>query len=78
MSKTAKTGYEPLTSIDAITTGLGSVGYISTRRISTALYLAHNLTKPVLIEGPAGVGKTDLRCFSSPLARCAVDPPAML
>lgn len=55
-----KTGYEPLTSIDAITAGLDSVGYISTREISTAIYLAHNLRKPILIEGPAGVGKTDL------------------
>lgn len=55
-----KTGYEPLTSIEAISAGLGSVGYIPTPQISTALYLAHNLRKPVLIEGPAGVGKTDL------------------
>ena len=55
-----KSGYEPLTSIDAITAGLASVGYISTREISTAIFLAHNLRKPILIEGPAGVGKTDL------------------
>ncbi len=57
---TDATGYEPLTSIEAITNGLGEVGYISTRPISTAIYLAHNLRKPVLVEGPAGVGKTDL------------------
>ena len=55
-----KTGYEPLTSIEAVTEGLSSVGYISTPQISTAIYLAHHLRKPVLIEGPAGVGKTDL------------------
>lgn len=60
MTKTTKTGYEVLTSIDAITEGLASVGYISTREISTAIYLAHHLRKPILIEGPAGVGKTDL------------------
>lgn len=60
MSKSTKTGYEVLTSIDAITEGLASVGYISTREISTAIYLAHHLRKPILIEGPAGVGKTDL------------------
>ncbi len=47
-------------SIDQITDGLASVGYISTREISTALYIARHLEKPVLIEGPAGVGKTDL------------------
>lgn len=75
MSASDKTnGYEPITSIDAITDGLGSVGYISTREISTAVYLAHNLRKPILIEGPAGVGKTDLaasmaRWLDAPLTR---------
>ena len=49
-----------LASIDAITEALASCGYISTRQISTAVYLAHHLRKPVLIEGPAGVGKTEL------------------
>ncbi|MEL7546527.1 MAG: MoxR family ATPase [Pseudomonadota bacterium] len=56
----SNTSYASLTSIEAITAGLGSVGYISTQEISTAIYLAHNLRKPILIEGPAGVGKTDL------------------
>ena len=50
----------PLASIAAITAALQTVGYISTQPISTAIYLAHHLRKPVLIEGPAGVGKTDL------------------
>ncbi len=54
-----------LASIDAITAALASVGYISTRQISTAVYLAHHLRKPVLIEGPAGVGKTDLAVSSA-------------
>ncbi len=49
-----------LISIDSITAALASVGYISNRSISTAIYLAHHLRKPVLIEGPAGVGKTEL------------------
>ena len=67
-------GYDLLTSVEAITAGLDSVGYISTAEISTALYLAHNLRKPVLIEGPAGVGKTDLaaslaRFMDLPLTR---------
>lgn len=74
MTVTHQTGYEALTSIDAITAGLASVGYISTREISTAIYLAHNLRKPILIEGPAGVGKTDLaasmaRWLDAPLTR---------
>jgi len=73
-SSNAPTGYETLTSIEVVTEGLASVGYISTRQISTAVYLAHHLRKPVLIEGPAGVGKTDLavslaKFLSLPLVR---------
>jgi MoxR-like ATPases len=52
--------YAALNSVSAVTDGLSSVGYISTEEISTAIYLAVHLRKPVLIEGPAGVGKTDL------------------
>ena len=51
---------EKFASIDGIVTGLGGVGYIATRQIATALFLASNLQKPVLVEGPAGVGKTEL------------------
>jgi MoxR-like ATPase len=49
-----------LASIEAVIAMLAEVGYIATRPIATALYLAHHLRKPVLIEGPAGVGKTEL------------------
>jgi MoxR-like ATPase len=49
-----------LQSIDEVTERLGTVGYISSRQISTAVYLAHHLRKPILVEGPAGVGKTEL------------------
>ncbi len=60
-----------LASIDAVTEALAATGYISTREISTAIFLAHHLRKPVLVEGPAGVGKTDLALS---LAR-ALDQP---
>ena len=49
-----------LASVDAIEAGLGSAGYIASRQVSTAIYLAHHLRKPILVEGPAGVGKTEL------------------
>ncbi|MBK1660365.1 AAA family ATPase [Paracraurococcus ruber] len=49
-----------LSSIEATEDGLQSAGYIASRPISTALYLAHHLRKPILVEGPAGVGKTEL------------------
>jgi MoxR-like ATPase len=47
-------------SIDDVEAGLGAAGYIASRRICTAIYIAHHLQKPVLVEGPAGVGKTEL------------------
>ena len=34
--------------------------YIAGKKIATVVYLASKLNKPVLVEGPAGVGKTDL------------------
>jgi len=39
---------------------LKSVGYIATKQIANTVYLAYHLGKPVLVEGPAGVGKTEL------------------
>jgi MoxR-like ATPase len=39
---------------------LGRQQYIASEEISTVLYLAEKLGKPVLAEGPAGVGKTEL------------------
>jgi MoxR-like ATPase len=49
-----------LHSIEATEAGLASAGYIASRPIATAAYLAHHLRKPILVEGPAGVGKTEL------------------
>ena len=61
MSATLSIATPPgLASIEAVGAMLAEVGYIATRPIATAIYLAHHLRKPVLIEGPAGVGKTDL------------------
>ena len=43
-----------------VTRGLASAGYIASRQIATAIYLAERIEKPILVEGPAGVGKTEL------------------
>jgi MoxR-like ATPase len=51
---------DQLSSVEAITEGLASVGYIASRRIATALLMANHLQKPILVEGQAGVGKTEL------------------
>lgn len=49
-----------INSIEATERGLEGAGYIASRPIATAVYLAHHLRKPILVEGPAGVGKTEL------------------
>src|SRR5262245_13615580 len=47
-------------SIEDVTTRFAALGYIADRRISTAVFLAERMAKPVLVEGPAGCGKTEL------------------
>src|SRR3712207_5190855 len=49
-----------LRSIEAVEQGLEGAGYIANKRTATAVYLAHHLRKPILVEGQAGVGKTEL------------------
>jgi len=51
---------EQLATIDSIQSGLAALNYISNHQIATAVFLAYHLDKPVLIEGPPGVGKTEL------------------
>ena len=46
--------------IDGVAAGLAEAGYIASRQIATAVHLAQRLEKPILVEGPAGVGKTEL------------------
>src|SRR5215468_724263 len=47
-------------SIDDVIERFGQQKYICNRRIGTVVYLAAQLQKPILVEGPAGVGKTEL------------------
>ena len=47
-------------SIDDITEALRKRNYIADPNISTVVFLAQKMGKPVLVEGPAGVGKTEL------------------
>ncbi|MEQ9643432.1 MAG: MoxR family ATPase [Alphaproteobacteria bacterium] len=51
---------EKLASVEAITSALAAIDYIASPQIATAVYVAQALGKPVLVEGPAGVGKTEL------------------
>jgi len=54
-------------SVDAVVEGLAGVGYIASRRIATALYMGAKLQKPILVEGVAGVGKTELALATASL-----------
>ena len=46
-------------SIDELDAALSSASYLADRGLATALYLALTLEKPLLLEGEAGVGKTE-------------------
>jgi len=46
--------------ITALKEALKGHDYIASQNISTAVYLAQKLSKPILVEGPPGVGKTEL------------------
>jgi MoxR-like ATPase len=47
-------------SVDDVAQGLRSTGYLPGESTALVSYLATRLGKPVLVEGPAGVGKTEL------------------
>lgn len=47
-------------SVDEVAEKLQSVGYVTDAAIATSVFLAAALEKPILCEGPAGVGKTEL------------------
>ncbi len=51
---------ERFPSIGAVREGLAGVDYLADEAIASVVYLADRLDKPVLIEGPAGTGKTEL------------------
>jgi MoxR-like ATPase len=48
------------TSVEDVADGLTAVGYLPGDSTALVSYLATTLGKPVLVEGPAGVGKTEL------------------
>lgn len=47
-------------SVDDVIAGFGAQKYICNKNVATVVYLGTTLQKPILVEGPAGVGKTEL------------------
>nr|WP_210743794.1 MoxR family ATPase [Nocardia cerradoensis] len=55
------TVHEPIfASVDDVIDRLATTGYLADKATATSVFLADRLGKPLLIEGPAGVGKTEL------------------
>ncbi|WP_410592128.1 AAA family ATPase [Amycolatopsis sp. lyj-23] len=48
------------TSVDDVSAKLAGAGYLASTAVATTVFLADRLGKPLLVEGPAGVGKTEL------------------
>jgi MoxR-like ATPase len=47
-------------SVDQVVAGFSTQNYICNKNLATVVYLGISLQKPILVEGPAGVGKTEL------------------
>src|SRR6201996_5164406 len=54
------TAVDAPTSVEHVADGLRAAGYLPGESTALVCYLAARLGKPVLVEGPAGVGKTEL------------------
>jgi len=48
------------TSVDDVKARLAGAGYLASDSVATTVFIASELGKPLLVEGPAGVGKTAL------------------
>ncbi len=60
-------------SLEEVSAGLRATGYIADSVASTTVYLAAKLHKPMLLEGPAGSGKTQLAYAVAEAARTVVE-----
>ena len=54
------TGTGFFTSVDDVRDRLAKTGYLASDAVATTVWVADQLGKPLLVEGPAGVGKTEL------------------
>jgi MoxR-like ATPase len=65
-------------SVSEVAARLQAAGYITDPQIATCVLLAERLHKPLLIEGPAGCGKTELaKALAQVLAHRPVSAPVL-
>ena len=69
---------DPARSSTTVTAALRAHGYLPDEGLATAIFLALTLRRPLLLEGEAGVGKTEVAKVLSALDRRRADPPAVL
>jgi MoxR-like ATPase len=66
-------GVQVFSSLEEVSVGLRSTGYIADSIATTTVYLAAKLRKPLLLEGPAGSGKTQLAYAVAEAANTSVE-----
>jgi len=59
-SRTLTANEAPISSVDTLEAALASQKYVADRSLATTLFLTLTLGKPLLLEGEAGVGKTEI------------------
>src|SRR6266542_6269137 len=63
----------PFSSVDELRASLRRQAYLADRGLATAIYLAVSLDKPLLLEGEAGVGKTEVaKALAAALGRTLI------
>ena len=70
-------GVAALGSTDDVTQTLAGEGYLADRGLATAVYLAATLEQPLLLEGEAGVGKTEVARALAAATGARADPAAV-
>src|SRR5215472_12350642 len=67
------TGASVFSNIEEISAGLEAAGYLTDDVTVAVIYLATRLNRPLLVEGPAGAGKTQLAYALAQAARTEVE-----
>ena len=74
--KPARPGRELVASVEDLAARLDAADYLADEGLATAMFLALNLPQPLLLEGEAGVGKTEAaRALASATAASEISTP---